>query len=101
MSKVYGYCRVAFADEEEMEQQIKLVGDYCSDHDLIVSKYFCDNGVSGLSLDRTGLNGLLNILQDGDVIVVRDIARLSRSHSQCLALLERIKDLDVTLTIID
>ena len=101
MSKVYGYCRVAFADEKEMEQQIKLVGDYCRDHDLTVDKYFCDNGASGLSTDRKGLNELLEALQKGDIVVVRDIARLSRSSSQCLVLLERIKDLDVTLTIID
>ena len=101
MSKVYGYCRVAFASEEAMEQQVKLVGDYCRDHGLTVDKYFCDNGASGLSLNRMSLNELVKVLQSGDVVVVRDIARLSRSYSQCLTFLEMMKDLDVTLTIID
>lgn len=100
MSKVYGYCRVAFADEEEMAEQVRLVGDYCRDHDLTVDKYFCDNGASGLSLNRRSLNELLKVLQDGDTVVVKDIARLSRSYSQCISFLEQMKDLDVTLTII-
>lgn len=101
MSKVYGYCRVALANEEEMAEQVKLVGDYCRDNGLTVDKYFCDNGASGLTLDRKGLNGLLEVLQDGDTVVVRDIARLSRSYSQCLSLLEQVKDLDIELKIIN
>ena len=101
MSKVYGYCRVAFADDEEMAEQVRLVGDYCRDNGITVDKYFCDNGVSGLTLDRKGLNALLEVLQDGDVVVVRDIARLSRSYSQCLAFLEQMQDLDIELKIIN
>ena len=101
MSKVYGYCRVAFADKEEMTKQVELVGDYCRDNGLTVDKYFCDNGVSGLTLDRKGLNELLEVVQDGDVVVVRDVARLSRSYSQCISLLERVKDLDIELKIIN
>ena len=101
MSKVYGYCRVAFADEEAMTEQVRLVGDYCRDHGLKVDKYFCDNGASGLSMDRKGLNELLEVLQDGDTVVIRDIARLSRSCSQCLKLLEQMQDLDITITTIN
>lgn len=96
MSKVYGYCRVAFANEEEMAEQVRLVGDYCRDHDLTVDRYFCDNGASGLSLDRKGFNELLKVVQDGDVIVIRDITRLSRSHSQCVSLLGKMKDVTIT-----
>ena len=101
MSKVYGYCRVAFANEEEMVQQLKMVDDYCKDNGLKLDYVFYDNGVSGLSLDRKSLNGLLEVLQSGDVIVVKDIARLSRSHSQCLALMERLEGMDITIRIID
>lgn len=100
MSKVYGYCRVAFADEEEMAEQVKLVGDYCKDNGLTVDKYFCDNGASGLSLNRRNLNELLKVLQEGDVVVVRDVARISRSSSQCMSFLEQMKGLDVELKII-
>ena len=101
MSKVYGYCRVAFANEEEMAEQVRLVGDYCRDNGLTVDKYFCDNGASGLSLNRRSLNELVKVLQSGDVVVVRDVARLSRSYSQCLTFLEQMQDLDITITTIN
>lgn len=101
MSKVYGYCRVAFADDEEMAEQVRLVGDYCRNNGLTVDKYFCDNGVSGLTLDRKGLNELLKVLQDGDTVVVKDIARLSRSYSQCISFLEQMENLDIELKIIN
>ena len=100
MSKVYGYCRVALADREAMTEQMALIDVYCQRHDLKIEKYFCDNGVSGLTLDRKGLNELLKVLQDGDTIVVRDIARLSRSYSQCISIIEQMKDLDIELKII-
>lgn len=101
MSKVYGYCRLALANEEEIAQQIKMIDDYCKDNGLTVDKYFCDNGASGISLDRKGLNELLEVLQKDDVIIVKNIARLSRSFSQCMSLLEQIKDLNITLLFIE
>ena len=101
MSKVYGYCRVALANDEEMAEQLKMVADYCKDNGLELCQHFYDNGASGLSLDRKGLNGLLEVLQSEDVVVVKDIARLSRSYSQCLALMERLEGIDITIRIIN
>ena len=100
MSKVYGYCRVALRNEEEMASQIKMVNDYCKGSGLKLDYVFCDNGASGLSLDRKGLNELLKVLQNGDMVLVKDIARLSRSYSQCLALMEQLQGMDITLQMI-
>ena len=82
MSKVYGYCRVAFKDEEVMEQQCKMIGDYCKDNGMEIAEYFCDNGVSGLKMERSALQRMLNILQQGDVVIIKDIARLTRNIHQ-------------------
>jgi DNA invertase Pin-like site-specific DNA recombinase len=101
MSKVYGYCRVALENDDEMAEQVRLVGDYCKNNGLTVDKYFCDNGASGLSLNRRSLNELLKVLQDGDTIVVKDVARFSRSPSQCMALVEQMGEIGVTLEIIN
>lgn len=97
MSKVYGYCRVAFADEKEMAKQVELVKDYCRDHSLLLDKCFCDNGVSGLNSYRDGFNEMLYTLQDSDVVVVRDIARISRDIKQCISLMELMDALNITL----
>lgn len=90
MSKVYGYCRVAFANDEEMAQQCKLIENCCKDNGLEVDEYFCDNGASGLNFDRKALQRMLKILQDGDIVIVKDIARLSREISQCTSIVNSI-----------
>lgn len=97
MSKVYGYCRVALANEEEMMEQVKMVKNYCKDNGLPIEQCFCDNGVSGLNSYRDGLNKMLYTLQSGDIVVVKDIARLSRNMKQCMSLMELMDSLDVTL----
>ena len=101
MSKVYGYCRVALANKKDMEDQLKLVDDYCRKNYLKVDKYFCDNGVSGLTVNREGLNALFDVLQRGDIVVVKDVARLSRSTSKCITLVEKMERYGVTLKVIN
>lgn len=90
MGKVYGYCRVAFANEAEMAQQCKMIGDYCEGNGLEVSEYFCDNGVSGLKLERDALQRMLRVLREGDIVVVKDYARLSRDMHQCMDITKAI-----------
>lgn len=86
MGKVYGYCRVALANDEEMAQQCKII-ESCG---MEVDEYFCDNGASGLKFDREALQRMLKILQDGDIVIVKDIARLSRDMRQCVEIIESI-----------
>ena len=101
MSKVYGYCRVASPCYQAITEQMALIDIYCKQHELNVDKYFCDNGVSGLILNRRELNHLFDILQRGDVIVTKDIARLSRSIYECVTLTELIEKMGVTLLLIN
>ena len=101
MSKVYGYCRVAFKNEEEMVQQCKMIQDYYDDKGLKVDECFCDNGVSGLKYDRSGLHKMFRVLQEGDTVIIKDIARLSRSADQCMHFVEKIQEAGATLEIIN
>ena len=97
MSKVYGYCRVALANEDEMTKQVKMIEDYCKDSDIVLDGCFCDNGVSGLNSYRNAFNKMLYALQDGDMVVVKDIARLTRDMKQYIALVELMETLNITL----
>jgi DNA invertase Pin-like site-specific DNA recombinase len=97
MSKVYGYCRVAFESEEEMAEQMELVRTYCKQYGLEVDQYFCDNGVSGLESHREKLNDLLYVVQEGDIVVVKNIARLFRDVRKCMAFMELMDTLGVTV----
>lgn len=96
MGKVYGYCRTALADEEEMKEQIRLVANYCENNNLMVDGYFCDNGVSGFNIGEE-FKQLLGEVKDGDTIVVKDIARLSRSNAKLLMMLEQFEDMGVRI----
>ena len=100
MSKVYGYCRLALANDEEMAEQCSQIYRYCQDNGLTLDRYFCDNGTSGLDSYRGALNKMLYILQSGDIVVMKDIARLSRNMTQCLSLMELMKEIGVTLKFI-
>ena len=101
MSKVYGYCRVALKNDEELAAQRKMIEDYCSGNGLKVDGYFCDNGVSGLQFDRYALHRMLQILQDGDIVIVKDIARLSREYGQCISIAESICQAGALLKILN
>lgn len=90
MSKVYGYCRVALANEEEMAQQRKMIQDYCKDNGMEIAECFCDNGVSGLKLEKDALKRMLRVLREGDIVIIKDIARLSRDLHQYMEITKSI-----------
>ena len=101
MGKVYVYCRVANENQVDMELQQKVVQDYCEDKGLKIDAYFCDNGVSGLKYDREGLSKLFNVIQSGDIVVIKNVARLSRNIKQYMYFEEQIKKVGATLVIVD
>lgn len=101
MSKVYGYGRLALANEEERMRQFDIIDDYCKIHDLKIDKHFFDNGVSGLELNRKELNALIDILRGDDIIVIDNIARLSRNMFECMTVIELIEKIGAKLIIIN
>ena len=100
MSKVYGYGRLALANDEEMVEQIKVIDTYCKEHGLKVDEYFFDNGISGLELNREALNKMIDVLRGGDIVIVKDMARLSRNMFECATVVELISNIDATLKVI-
>ena len=100
MSKVYGYGRLALASEEEKKKQLKVIDTYCDNHGLTIEKYFFDNGVSGLELNRKELNALIDVLRGGDIVVIDNMARLSRNMFECMTVLNLIESIGAKLIII-
>lgn len=79
MSKVYGYCRTARAEGNDINEQIKLISNYCKTKELDIETYFCDDGVSAHNVDRIGMNKLFDVIRGGDTIVTRDYSRFTRN----------------------
>ena len=97
---IYGYCRLALSDDQEMTRQRKMIADYCETNHLEVDEYFCDNGASGSNLDRDELQKMFNKLNKGDVIVVKDVTRLTRSIFDYETLQERISNIGATIEVV-
>lgn len=100
MSKVYGYGRLAYASEENKIQKFKMIHDYCQANNLKVDKYFFDNGVSGLELNRKDLNALIDVLRGGDIVVTDGVASLSRSLFELMTVVDLIEKIGAQLIII-
>ena len=96
MGKVYGYCRTAFADEEEIIKRTELIKKYCEDNGLTLEKCFCDNGVNGFDIGE-GFKQLMGELENEDVIVLRDPSQLSRSNARLQMLFKQFADMAVEI----
>lgn len=80
----YGYVRVSTqmqADEGiSLENQEKKIEAWGVLHDKVLVKTYADRGISGRSMKkRPGLNEVLEIIKEGQTLVVYSFSRLSRS----------------------
>lgn len=68
----------------------------------LLPERFDDDGHSGASLDRPGLNRLLAVVRSGgiDQILIHRLDRLSRSVRHCVALLDEFRRLEVGLVVV-
>jgi DNA invertase Pin-like site-specific DNA recombinase len=75
---IYGYCRTALENKHSIHKQMDAIDKYCRANNYEV-EFYIDDGVSGFTLDRPEMNKLLSKAQEGDIIVVTDIAKLTRN----------------------
>lgn len=91
----YGYVRVSTATQAEkgygLDTQLEAIEKWSRDNGITIEKVYRDEGVSGAARDnasteeaigkRHGLLELLNVLQEGDSVVVLNTSRLWRSKA--------------------
>ena len=80
---IFGYARVSTMEQSLNRQlnALKLDGA----EEIIQEK------ITGTKADRPELNRLLNILRKGDVVLITDLTRLSRSTKDLFSLVEQIE----------
>ena len=100
MGKVYGYCRTALADEEEIQRRIELIKKYCEDNSLSLEKCFYDDGVSGFETGED-FKRLMRELENGDMLVIINLSQLSRSNARLLVLMSQFNDMGVETVYVD
>lgn len=96
MNKTGIYVRVSTREQAtenhfSIPEQIRKLKDYCSAKDWIY-KVYTDPGYSGSTLERPGLQALLNDISKGNIntVLVYKLDRLSRSQKDTLYLIEDI-----------
>lgn len=101
MNKVYGYCRTARAEGNDIGEQIELVSNYCKANGLDLAMCFCDDGVSANRVDRIGMGKLLDVLEKGDTVVVRDFSRFTRNPIALQVFIDDMKSRGVEIMCIE
>lgn len=75
-SRVYAYLR-ASTKEQDASRAREQLDDFANSKGMTIATYFTENE-SGASLQRPELFRLLDIAQEGDVLMVEQVDRLSR-----------------------
>ncbi|MBA4310902.1 MAG: resolvase [Chlorobiaceae bacterium] len=89
MTHLIGYARVS-SISQNLDAQIdnlKQVG---------CEKIFSDK-ISGTTKERPGWNDLMNYIRNGDILVISELSRMSRSLSHLLEIVEELKKRQVEL----
>lgn len=81
-----GYARVSTVDQNLDRQIDQLIEKGVDKRNIYQEK------VTGTKKDRPALNKMLDELQEGDVVLITDLTRISRSTPDLLAIFDKIKE---------
>jgi DNA invertase Pin-like site-specific DNA recombinase len=79
-----GYARVS-TEEQNLDRQLDILKQAGCDR-------IYEEKVSGIKKDRPELNKMLDQIRTGDVIIISDLTRLSRSVKDLFSLVEQIEE---------
>ena len=93
---VVGYGRLSHDDGDSesasIANQKKIIEEFANNHNMVLSDFYIDDGVSGYLMDRPDFNRLKKDLNDNkvDTIIVKDLSRLGRHNAKVQLFLENI-----------
>lgn len=92
---IYGYCRVS-TKHQNLQRQVDTLLKYG-----VKKRFIFSDKYSGKTLNREGLNDLLDHLQTGDTIVIKEIDRLGRNRKETKELILRLIKEDIEIVCLD
>lgn len=94
---IYAYYRVS-TDEQDYENQKSGVVRYCEYKGLEIDKEVIEEGVSGkIEYKKRKLGKLIKKLKSGDLLIVSELSRLSRSMTDTFDMVKVLKDKGVNI----
>lgn len=95
MAKVYGYCRCSTNEKkQDINRQIRELKELGATDTTIYKEY-----ISGASTKKPEWEKLLQVIKEGDTIVVTEVSRISRSTKQLCQVIELIQQRKLKLVI--
>ena len=89
------YCRLSQEDmqageSESIQNQKLILQKYADEHHLLNTRFFVDDGFSGVSFEREGLQSMLREVEAGKVatVITKDLSRLGRNYLKTGELIE-------------
>lgn len=101
-----GYVRLSRDDDKRnyvsIENQKLIINQYAAKQNIVIDRWYEDDGISGYKFDRPGFNQLMNDLdKDIDTVFVKDFSRLGRHNAKVLLLLDDFQERGKHLIVID
>jgi DNA invertase Pin-like site-specific DNA recombinase len=96
-SKVYAYLRKS-TDEQNTKSQELAVYKYADENGLRVDQWFDVDCSSRKSTKERRLDELLDILREGDMLIVSELSRLGRSVGQVITIVDQLIKKKVRVT---
>ncbi len=101
-----GYVRLSRDDDKRnyvsIENQKLIINQFAAEQNLVIDRWYEDDGVSGYIFDRPGFNQLMvDLYQDIDTVFVKDFSRLGRHNAKVLLLLDEFQEQGKRLIVID
>lgn len=99
MMKVFNYIRVSTKEQNE-QRQIVAMNEFNKANGYDNAIQMIDKS-SGTNTERPQLQLLLQVVGDGDLVVIKSIDRLSRNYDECRKLWQQITDKGADIIVLD
>lgn len=101
-----GYVRLSRDDDKRnyssIENQKLIINQHAAERNLVIDRWYEDDGVSGYIFERPGFKQLMEDLdKDIDTVFVKDFSRLGRHNAKILLLLDEFQEREKHLIVID
>ena len=99
MSKVFNYIRVSSKEQNEA-RQVEAMNKWNKENNVTNAIQLVDKA-TGTNTNRDKLQLMLQVLDKGDLVVIKSIDRLSRNYKECKQLWEQITNKGADIVVID
>ena len=99
MSKVFNYIRVSSKEQNEA-RQVEAMNKWNKENNVTNAIQLIDKA-TGTNTNRDKLQLMLQVVGEGDLVVIKSIDRLSRNYKECKKLWEQITNKGADIVVID